>query len=98
MRITLFSASRSARLLDPVLAPTGRADVAIDKLASLRRLEQRAIAAVLVALGRILIGGRRWRHLGGGLPNRRKQSRRADYKSNTSRQSDTSGERNRSDA
>ena len=62
--------SRSAGFFDPEFAPPGRADRAVDQSAGARRLEQRASAALLIALWRSLITDRRLRHFCRGFSHR----------------------------
>jgi hypothetical protein len=50
-----FSVKVSAGFFDPEFAPALRADLAVDQRAGIRLLEQRAIAALLIALWRILV-------------------------------------------
>ena len=58
---------RLAGLFDPELAPTLWAYLAVDQRAGIRLLEQRAIAALLIALWCVLIFDRLLSHLGGSL-------------------------------
>src|SRR5262249_31225297 len=53
----------SAGLFDPEFAPTFWADIAVNKGASVRLLEQRAIAALLIIFRRILVRHRFLIHL-----------------------------------
>src|SRR5215470_7145541 len=57
--------SRSACLFDPEFTPALRTDLAIDQRAGVRLLEERAVAALLIALGCVLIFDRLLSHLGG---------------------------------
>ena len=58
----------SAGLFDPELAPTLWAYLAVDQCAGIRLLEQRAVAALLIAFRRVLVCQRRLAHFGGRLP------------------------------
>ena len=60
---------RSARFFDPEFTPALRTDLAVDQRAGVRLLEERAIAALLIALWRVLIFGDLRSHLGGSLLN-----------------------------
>ena len=58
---------RSACLFDPEFTPAFRTDLAVDKRARARLLEERAIAALLIALWCVPIFDRLLSHLGGSL-------------------------------
>src|SRR6516164_5917313 len=60
---------RSACLFDPEFTPALRTDLAVDERAGVRLLEERAIAALLIALWCVLIFDRLLSHLGGSLLN-----------------------------
>ena len=63
----LALARASAGFLDPEFTPAGRADFTVDQRARVRLLEQRAVAALLLALWGLLIFGDLLSHLGGSL-------------------------------
>ena len=54
-------------LFNPEFTPAFRTDLALDERAGVRLLEQRAIAALLIALWCVLIFDRLLSHLGGSL-------------------------------
>ena len=58
---------RLAWLFGPEFTPALRTDLAIDERAGVRFLEQRAVAALLIALWGVLIFDRLLSHLGGSL-------------------------------
>jgi hypothetical protein len=60
---------RSACLFDPEFTPARRTDFTVDQRAGARLLEQRAVAALLIALWCVLIFGDLLSHLGGSLLN-----------------------------
>src|SRR6516165_9094913 len=60
---------RSACLFDPEFTPALRTDLAVDERAGVRLLEERAIAALLIALWCVLIFDRLLSHLGGSFLN-----------------------------
>jgi hypothetical protein len=59
----------SASLFDPEFTPARRTDFAVDQRAGVRLLEQRAVAALLIAFWCVLIFDRLLSHLGGSLLN-----------------------------
>jgi hypothetical protein len=71
---TMTSGQASAGLFDPEFAPALRAYFAVDKCASIWLLEQRAVAALLITLWRILVLHRRLLHFRGGLLDWQQQS------------------------
>jgi hypothetical protein len=72
-KIAVFAlAHGSAGLLDPEFAPAGRADFTVDQRARVRLLEQRAVAALLIALWGLLVFCDLLSHLGGSLSDRTK--------------------------
>lgn len=67
-KLAVFALARaSAGFLDPEFTPAGRADFTVDQRACARFLEQRAVAALLIALWGLLIFGDLLSHLGGSL-------------------------------
>lgn len=71
--MAIFALARaSAGFLDPEFTPAGRADFTVDQRARVRLLEQRAVAALLIALWGLLIFGNLLGHLGGSLRDRSK--------------------------
>ena len=60
---------RSTCLFDPEFTPPLRTDLAVDERAGVRLLEERAIAALLIALWCVLIFHRLLSHLGGSFLN-----------------------------
>ena len=60
---------RLACLFDPEFTPPLRIDLAVDERAGVRLLEERAIAAFLIALWCVLIFDRLLSHLGGSFLN-----------------------------
>ena len=65
---------RLAGLFDPELAPTLWAYLAVDQRAGIRLLEQRTVAALLIALWRILVRHRGLAHFRGCLLERQQHS------------------------
>jgi len=57
----------SASLFDPEFTPARRTDFTVDQRARVWLLEQRAVAALLIALWCVLIFDRLLSHLGGSL-------------------------------